>query len=140
MDLDELNAADEAEMVVTVNGHTTDWVWTFAGPGHPHAVAQTNRVVREALHRNRLKEQAQANNRKWKGEEQTPDELRTDNINFVLERLLGWSEVQMGGAPYPFSPENARKILDDRRKGALLQQAVEFLGDDNSFTPRSPKT
>ena len=139
MDLSELDSADESTMTVMAGGKSTDWQWTFAGPGHPNAVAQSNRVSREALQRQRLFQQAQANTKKYKAPEQTPDELLEDNVAFVLERLLGWSPITMGGEDFPFTQENARKILMDRRKGALLQQAIEFLLDDNSFTPRSPK-
>lgn len=138
-DIEALNSADEAHMTIMSNGAPTDWVWTFAGPGHPQALAQSNRVSREQLAKNRLKEQAQANGRKWKAPEQSPDELLEDNVSFVLERLLGWSPVQLGGQDYPFTQDNARKLLMDRRKGALLQQAIEFILDDNSFTQRSAK-
>lgn len=139
-DLDALNAVDEAEMVVQVGGKDTDWIWTFAGPAHPQAEEQQNRIAREAMHQKRLQEQAQVNGRKWKAIEKTPDELRADNIQFVLDRLLRWSPVTMHGEPYPFSVENARALLADRKKGALLQQAIDFLIEDNSFMPRSATT
>jgi hypothetical protein len=138
-DLDALDASDEGYMTVMANGKPTSWVWTFCGPGHPRAIAQSNRVAREQLSRNRLKEQAQANGRKWKAPEQSPEELLRDNVNFVMERLLNWSDATVGGQPYPFTEENARAILMDPKKGALLQQAIEFIIDDNSFTQRSAK-
>lgn len=139
-DLSDLDAADEAQMEVMAGGKPTGWMWTFAGPGHPKAAEQSARVSREQLARNRLKEQAQVNGKKWKAQEQTPDELLEDNADFVLERLLGWSDITLNGEPYPFSHDNARKILMDRKKPALLQQAVEFILDDISFTQRSAKT
>ncbi len=139
-DLSEIDSADEAEMTVVAGGKTTDWIWTFAGPGHPQGVAQSNRVARESLHAQRQIVQARANSKKYKAEEQTPDELLTDNVNYVMERLLRWSPVTMNGQDYPFTQENARALLMDRKKGALLQQAIEFLLDDNSFTTRSPKS
>jgi hypothetical protein len=43
----------------------------------------------------------------------------------------------MDGKDYPFSVENARALLLDRRKGQLLIQALEFLGDEQSFGKRS---
>ena len=107
--------------------------------GHPNAAAQSNRVARESLAKARAKEQAQTNGKKWKAPAQSPDELLEDNVSFVLERLLGWSDITMNGEPYPFSHENARKLLMDRRKGALLAQAIEFILDENSFTKRSAK-
>lgn len=136
-DLNDLNAADESVMTVAVSGKPTDWTWTFAGPGHPKAVEQANRLSRERLHDERQKEQARANGRKWKAPEETVDETRVRNVDFIVERLLGWSPVTMGGKDHPFTPENARGLLLDPRKGALLVQALEFLGDEASFTPRS---
>jgi hypothetical protein len=136
-DLSELDSADEAEMEVMANGQPTGWLWKFAGPGHPQAIAQSNRISREQLAKQRAKEQTLANGKKWKSESQSPDEVRDSNVSFVIERLLGWSDITMGGEPYPFNQENARKLLVDRRKGALLQQALEFVFDDNSFTRRS---
>lgn len=139
-DLSDLDAIDEAEMVVMVGGKPTDWSWFFAGPGHPQTIAQSNRVARDELNKQRLIEQARANGKKFKSEQQTPDGLLADNVAYVMERLLRWSPVKMNGADYPFTHENARALLMDRKKGALLQQAVDFLLDDNSFMKRSPKT
>lgn len=138
-DLSALDAVDEAEMTVVANGRLTDWRWKFAGPAHPQAVAQSNRIARDELNRRRMQEQAQVNGKKWKSADKTPDELLEENVTFVLERLLGWSDVTMNGEPYPFSQENARKLLMDRKKGVLLQQAIEFILDENSFTARSAK-
>lgn len=139
-DLSALDAVDNAEMTVVANGKLTDWRWRFAGPAHPQSMAQSNRVAREELNRRRLQEQAQVNGKKWKAPEKTPDELLEDNVSYVLERLLGWSAVTLNKEPYPFSQDNARKLLMDRKKGALLQQAMEFLLDDGSFTGRSAKS
>ena len=139
-DIDNLNAADEGQMTVSVNGQLTDWVWRFTGPAHEKTIAQNARVQREQLQKRRLQEQAQVNGKKWKAPEETPDEILKNNVDFVVERLLGWNTVTMGGQPYEFSEENARKLLMDRKKGALLQQAIEFILDDNSFTQRSDKS
>lgn len=138
-DLSDLDAIDEAEMVVVVGGKPTDWTWYFSGPGHPQTVAQSNRVARDELSKQRSIEQARANGRKYKSEQQTPDGLLSDNVAYVLERLLRWSPVKMGGQDFPFTQDNARALLMDRKKGALLQQAIDFLLDDNSFTKRSAK-
>lgn len=138
-DVAGLDTVDESEMEVMAAGRPTGWRFVFAGPGHPHAIAQSNRVARDSLAKQRAKEQAAANGKKWKSETQSPDDLLQDNVSFVMERLLGWSPVKMHGEDFPFSAENARKLLLDRKKGALLQQCIEFVLDDNSFTPRSPK-
>ena len=139
-DLDDLNALDEARMTVMSGDKATDWIWTFGGPGHPHTIAQRERIAREQLQRQRAIEMAQVNGKKWKGDEaRSPADLRESNIKYILERLIGWSPIMMSGSPYPFTHENARTILLDPRKAGLYQQALDFVMDENSFTPRSAK-
>ena len=135
--LADLDSADEAKMSVVVNGKLTTWIWTFAGPGHPSAIEQSNRIGRERLHRDRDKEQARVNGRKWKAEEETLDEIQRKNVQFVVERLLGWSPVKLDGELVEFSPAAATRILEDPKKASLLQQAIEFIADEKSFTRRS---
>ncbi|PWJ80645.1 hypothetical protein C7441_112187 [Pseudaminobacter salicylatoxidans] len=137
-DLTELDAADEDVMVVKRNdGTETGWKWTFAGPGHPKTIEQSNRLARERLRREKEQEQAQVNGKKWKAPDETPNEVLERNVRLVVERLLGWSPIKMNGQDHPFSPENAKALLTDRRKGTLLIQSLEFLGDDAAFTQRS---
>lgn len=136
-ELSDFAAADTADMTVTVSGKLTTWVWTFAGPGHPKSVEQSNRLSRERLHDDRLKESARVNGKKWKPTEQSVDETREKNIAYVIERLVGWSPVKIGGADYPFNAENARQLLIDPSRIGLLTQALEFISDDNAFTQRS---
>jgi len=138
-DLSELDSAEESEMEVLANGRPTGWKWRFAGPSHPRGVAQSTRLSRESLSKRRMQEQQQLNGKKIKVPEQTPDEVLADNVNFVMERLLGWTDITLSGVPYPFNEANARELLTDRKKGALLQQAIEFILDDNSFIQRSAK-
>lgn len=136
-DLSDLDASDDAVMEVYANGKPTNWFWTFAGPGHPKTIEQSNRIAKERLRKEREIEQAQVNGRKYKPAEETVDEALSRNVQLVVDRLLGWTPIQMGGKDYPFTPENAKALLLDRRKGQLLVQALEFLGDERSFTPRS---
>lgn len=137
--LDDLDAADEADMTVIVNGKATNWVWTFAGPGHDKTVAQSDRLARERLHEDRQKEQQRLNGRKVKLPEETPDQVKDSNVRWVVERLLRWSPVTVGGKDLPFSAEAATKLLSDPRKGALLVQCMEFLASEASFTKASAK-
>jgi hypothetical protein len=137
VDVAQFDAADEAEMVVHLNGQPTTWVWVFAGPGHPVSVKQSSRIARERLREERLKEQARVNGRKWTPPDDNFDTVQDRNIDYVVERLLRWTPVRMGGEDLPFSPENARKLLADPRKTTLLAQALEFLTEDESFTRRS---
>jgi hypothetical protein len=127
---------DEAEMTVIVNDKPTNWKWRFAGPGHPQTIAYNERQARERLHRDAQQEQARVNGRKWKAPEQTTDEVRAQNIEWILSRLLGWSPVKMNGEDYLFSRENAKALLLDQRK-PFFGQAVEFLADEKSFMQRS---
>lgn len=137
IDLADIDAADESEMVVTNNGKLTTWVWTFAGPGHPKGIAQSNRMSRERLHEDKMKEQARTNSKKWTKQEDTPDEARRKNATYVVERLLRWSPVKLNGERVEFSDDTAMKILTDPRKISLLVQALEFLNEDASFIKRA---
>jgi hypothetical protein len=136
-DLSELDAADTAEMTVMAFGKPTSWVWTFAGPGHPKTIAQSDRYAREAIVTEKLQQQAQVNGKKWKAPEESLEERRARNINHIVERLIGWSPVKMNGQDYPFSDVTARAILADRRKVDVYTQALDFLREENSFTKRS---
>lgn len=139
-DLADLDTVDEDVMEVQLkDGTPTGWKWTFAGPGHPKSIEQSNRLARERLRRERTQEQAVINGKKWKPDEETPDEALDRNVRIVTDRLLGWSDITMDGKPFPFSAENATSILKDRRKAFLLLQALSFLGDDAAFSGRSAK-
>lgn len=147
-DLSELDAVDESHMTVSANGRLTNWVWVFAGPGHPRTIEQSDRLGRERLNIERQQDQARVNGRKWKAPEETVEGTRARNVKLVAERLIGWhlvdkegrkieAQVTMNGEPFPYSPENASTLLSDPRKSALLLQALEFLNDEAAFTKRS---
>ncbi len=137
-------------MKVTVplaNGETTIGRWTFASPSHPKGIAQKNRLAREGLKKTADQEQQMLNRRKVKIEAETPEEMDRGNVEFVVERLLGWDakldngeDVKLGGEPFPFSQDNARKLLSMPSMWKLRIQAAEFIGDAESFTKRSAKT
>lgn len=144
-DLSDLDAADTADMVVMAFGRPTPWIWTFSGPGHAKTIAQSDRQARQALVEEKLLKQAQANGKKWKAEDVTVEERRAGNVTWIVERVVGWrlangAPVTMGGNPFPFSEENARAVLADRRKVDVYSQALEFLGADNAFMKRSATT
>jgi hypothetical protein len=136
-DLSMLDAADEAEMEVMIGGKGSGWKLLFAGPGHPKAIQQENRLARENLERRKAQERAQVNGKKWKPVDESVEEVVAKNIELIVERLVGWSPVKIDGEPYPFSTENARKILSDPKKVTILNQCLEFLGDESVFTKRS---
>lgn len=136
-DIDQLDAIDEAEMTVMSNGRPTTWKWRFAGPGHAKAIEVSNRIARDRLRKDAEQEQARVNGKKWKADDETPEALAKRNADYIIDRLLGWSPVKFAGEDYPFTVENARKLLLDPRKGALAVQALEFLADNKSFMKRS---
>ncbi len=137
LSLDSFSDADTAEMNVIVGGKPSGWLWTFTGPGHPQTIAQSNRISRDRLHKEKLIEQARVNGRKWVAPEETPEGVRAGNVTFVIERLVGWSAIRIDGTDYPFSEENANKLLSDPKRVGLLAQALEFIANDQAFTKRS---
>src|SRR5690606_18125659 len=131
-------ASDTGKMqVLDASGNPTNWVWEFAGPGHPKTEALHNRFARERRRKQQQIEQAQVNGRKWKAEQEDPAELRAKNIVDLVERLVGWSEVIIGDKPFPFSPENAIEFLSHPKRVGVLAQAMEFVASEKAFTPRS---
>lgn len=139
MDLNDFDTAEAADMVVMSNGQATDWRWTFAGPGHPQSVALADRLGRERLRKDREQAEAVANGRRWKAENDTPEEARRRGAEFIVDRLIGWSPITLSGKDYPFTRENAIALLIDPKKASLAVQAMEFLANDRSFTPPSAK-
>jgi hypothetical protein len=140
LSLDSLADAEIATLNLVIGGTPSGWLWHFAGPGHPKYLTQQNRVSRERLHKDRLIEQARVNGKKWVAPEETPEGVREGNVVYVIERLVGWSPIRIDGQDFPFTEDNARKILADPKRLNVLTQALEFLSADSSFTQRSAKT
>lgn len=137
-DISNLAAADEGDLhVLDGEGNKTGWIWTFAGPGHPATITIDREQNARFISRERDKERAQVNGKKWKGTDETPDELRGRTIAYIVARLLRWTDIEMEGGAFPCTPENARKILSDRRYGLVFDQANEFLREEKDFTKRS---
>ncbi len=135
-----LAAIDEADLeILDLDGKKTGWIWTFAGPGHSATIAIDNEQNVRYIEREKAKERAQVNGRKWKGSDDTVDELRARSVDYIVARLLRWSDMVMGGEPFPCTPDNARKLLADRRMFVVYDQANTFLIEEKSFTKRSAK-
>lgn len=138
--MDDFAAADTGKMqVLDAAGNPTGWFWEFAGPGHPKTEALNNRLARERLHKSAQIEQAQVNGRKWKAEEDEPDEVRAKNIADLVERIVGWSEVEIDGETFAFSAAAAIEFLSHPKRVGVLTQAMEFVATEKSFTQRSGK-
>ncbi len=123
-DIAALAATDEAELEILDQA----------------TIAIDNEQNARFVQREKQKEQAQVNGRKWKGSDETPEELRERSIGYIVARLLRWSDTTMDGKPLPCTPDTARTLLADRRMGLLFDQANGFLLEEKSFTKRSART
>lgn len=137
-DITKLASLPEADMeIMDADGHGTGWIWTFAGPGHPITVEADRRQGQRFLDREAEKERAQTNGRKWKGDAPKIDERRASGIEYVVSRLLRWSDIEMNGKSFPFNKENAMQICSDPNYNLVYEQANAFLLAEKSFTKRS---
>lgn len=139
LDLASLDALDEA--VLDIRHPTRDvptgWTWTFYGPAHPVTLDLADKFSREALRKAAAIRQAQVNSRKWKEDEQSPEQLRAENVAAIVGRIKGFSTVKLNGEELVFSKEKAAELLLDPRKAWLLSQVMAFLRDEQSFMPPS---
>jgi hypothetical protein len=134
-DLSAMDAQDEAELVIKhpITLEPTGWVWTFYGPGHPVTAALSNRVAGVALKKAAARRQAQVNGKKWKEDEESLDQLRADQVDGIVTRTKGSTPIKLDGETIEYSPDAARALLLDRRKGWLLEQISEYLRDEANF-------
>lgn len=141
-DVADFDAQDE--ITYAVKNPTTDapttWIWTFYGPGHPVTVELSNRISREVLRERRAKEQAAVNGKKWKPDEQTPDELRAEMVDGIVTRVKEFTPVKLNGEEITFSKEAAKNLLLDPKKGWLFGQISAVLREDENFIKPSAKS
>jgi hypothetical protein len=140
LSLDDFALANESDLNLRNSaGQPSGWTWTMAGPGHPATVAADERMAKRQLALQEDQEKARVNARKWKGSGDTVEEVRERNIDYIVARLVRWSDgITVEGAPFPCTPENARKVLLNPALG-VYEQINTFLLDEKSFTPRSAK-
>ena len=138
-DLDDLAAIDQTELEIkSRDGKPTGWKWFIAGPGHPQTIELSNRATKENFARAKSQEMARVNGKKWKGDEETAEEILRRSAENIVERILGWTPVKFGGKEYPFTKENAVALLMDPTRGdTLVSQLTEFIGDEKAFMKRS---
>jgi hypothetical protein len=63
----------------------------------------------------------------------TEDEARSDDFEVICACTRGWSLKILDGQPFPYSPENVRKLWNDRRFVWLFERASVFIVDDANF-------
>ena len=135
LDLATVDAQDEAALVIRhpKTLERTGWTWTFYGPGHAVTTALSNRVAAAALKKAAARRQAQVNGKKWKEDEESLDQLRADQVDGIVTRTKGFTPIKLDGQTIEYSPEAAKALLLDRRKGWLLEQISEYLRDEANF-------
>jgi len=138
-DLASLAYTDTAEIEVEhpVTGGPIGWTITVTGPSHPVAIALSDETARRVIQDRHRQTAAQINGRKWKPEEETPDGNREQNARYFARRILGWSKIDIQGEDYPFSQENAVKLLVDQRYQWLYRQIATFFAADEGFIKAS---
>lgn len=140
IDLTGIMPADTAVLDILKPGGTepTGWKITFVGPGHEKAVAFANENARRDLRRQQRIEAAQVNGKKYKPDERDPDDVRRENAEWVVSRILDWTPIRIGDELIAFSPERAIALFLDRKMQWAFGQCIEFLVDERSFSRGSP--
>jgi hypothetical protein len=134
-DLSAVDAQDEGELLIKhpKTLEPTGWTWTFYGPGHPVTMELSNRVAGAALKKAAARRQAQANGKKWKEDEESLEQIRVENVDSIVTRTKNFTPIKLDGQIIEYSPEAAKRLLLDRKKGWLLEQIAEFLREEANF-------
>lgn len=142
LDLNEVQVEDVANLIIhhPATGAATTWVMQIAGPTHAVTLALQNEVSRERMNEEKAQEQARVNGRKWKAPDREPEEERLKSMRRVSRRIVGWSDVTLNGEPFPYSAENAFRVMSEPKMGWIAQQVLDFFGADAAFIKRSAKT
>ena len=114
---------------------------TFAGPGHPQAMA-ADEAERIALLQRREQRQQEAETAARQGrtlpaERETVAESRSRNARWVAARILTSTPVTVAGNDLVLTPETAAPLLEDPRFGWLADSLVVALSSKASFMPVS---
>jgi hypothetical protein len=135
IDLSDLDAGDEGELVIRhpKTLEPTGWIWTFYGPGHPVTISLSNRVAGAALKKAAARRQAQVNGRKWKEDKENLDQLRAENVDNIVARTKGFTPTRLNGELIEYSPDAAKRLLLERKRGWLLEQISDYLQDEANF-------
>jgi hypothetical protein len=139
IDLSDLDAGDEGELLIRhpKTLEPTGWIWTFYGPGHPVTISLSNRVAGAALKKAAARRQAQVNGRKWKEDKENLDQLRAENVDNIVARTKGFTPTRLNGELIEYSPDAAKRLLLERKRGWLLEQISDYLQDEANFVQPS---
>ena len=142
VDLSALTPTDSALLeILAPGGKPTGWKIELAGPAHAKTVAVAEDAMRERLQKEKAIEFAQVNGRKYKVDDETPDERAQRNVGRLVKRIIGWSPdplfKQVGPEPISFSEENATKLLLRPDMSWVLSQIAEYVMSEMAFTQGS---
>lgn len=131
-DLSNRRAEDTGDLNVVdpVTGENTDWIITFAGPGHEKAIKQMNRMIGKGMKKARTKGGADSF---------TVDEIKAEGVDFIVERIVGWTGLVDKGKEVKFEEEVAKQLLSEPALQWAKRQCDTYLADDASFINRSAK-
>jgi len=141
IDLDAFLPVDTSTLEILKPGGTdgTGWLIIFAGPEHPKTQAWAQASAKRSLAKAKAIEQAQVNGKKFKAEDKEPDDVRRENVAWVVARIVDWSPLRIGGKDVPFSEAAATELLVRPGMGWVYDQMLEFLVDERSFMKTSAK-
>lgn len=146
LDLSTAIPAESAVVEILYPGTSkpTGWKIEIAGPAHPKTIAMTNDAARERLNKERAIEFAQINGRKWKTDDETPEDRARRNVTRLVGRIIGWSpdpvfrNVQV--EPIVFSEKAAVDLLLREDMGWVLSQIADYITSETAFTQASATT
>lgn len=67
------------------------------------------------------------------GKKRNQDDAERENLELTLSMVSGWNIPTLDGQPFPYSEENARKLLTDRRFTIVREQITAFINSDANF-------
>lgn len=129
------------EIVYPGSGKPTGWKIELAGPAHPNSVELGHEIMRETLAKEARAEQAAVNGRKYKAEQDEPQERARRNVTRIVGRIVGWSPAptfpQVSKEPLIFSKAVAIDLLMRPDMGWVLGQIADYLTSESAFTKGS---
>lgn len=132
MDISNIADADTGEFQLThpTTGEKLEITFTLAGEQHPK---------RRGLMRAYKRQLRQQVNRAGKMRlEEDPDVDFDRDTDYLVACTLGWEGLDYKGqSPYPYSPENARRLYEDSERAWLRAQVTEALNQQDLFIASS---
>jgi hypothetical protein len=66
----------------------------------------------------------------------TQDDIERENVELLTACTVRWTEFSIDGTPFPWTPDNARRLWSDPRWRWLSEAAFKFIHDDGNFLAR----